>query len=186
MDSTGSRDVCLAARVRNIRSVEAFDQSGLYIGSSRTTACRAGGLSTVLFNSARTLFSTNTIDGIGPGTAHVAGPPDGSDLFVTIGRLGGQFLFDANGTERVLGPQPAHLNGVAALNVELFAANPGNTPGEVSTIDRFAAYVNSRVVPELGTFLLLLPGLLLLAAVGVQQRAPAGVRSRTALSEAAA
>ncbi|MCU0648512.1 MAG: hypothetical protein MUF00_10985 [Gemmatimonadaceae bacterium] len=150
---TGSQDFCVSTRLRDIRYSELFDQFGLYVGASGASAFRAGHFATV---TGRRLFSVSTFNGSDVGLADTPGPSEGSDLNLTIGRLGGAYFFDVNGFSTALGLQPTWLNGTGALNVGLFAANARNNNSKTMTVDEFTVAVNTTVVPEPSSLLLIL------------------------------
>ena len=161
---TGSQDFCVGARFRDVRYSQSFDQFGLYVGSGSAVNFRAG----YLFIGARSLFSVQNNGGADASSAFVAGPPEGSDLFVSIGRMAGQYFFDVNGLSLALGAQPNFLNGFADLNVGLFAANARNVDAKTATVDDFIVMVGpATTVPEPRSFVLTLGGLI---AVAVARR----------------
>ncbi|MEO7363443.1 MAG: hypothetical protein ABI120_24125 [Gemmatimonadaceae bacterium] len=161
---TGSEDFCVGARFRDVRYSQIFDQFGLYVGSGSASNFRAG----YLFSGQRSLFSAQNNGGYDASSASAAGPSEGSDLFVSIGRLAGQYFFDVNGLSLTLGAQPNFLNGFTDLNVGLFAANARNIDAKTATVDDFTVMVGpATTVPEPHSFVLTLSGLI---AVAVARR----------------
>jgi hypothetical protein len=161
---TGTQDFCVGAQFRNVRYAEAFDQFGLYIGSGAGVNFRAG----YLFSGSRTLFSVLNNGGFDSGISLATGPAEGSDLFISIGRVGGQYFFDANGVSLLLGAQPSFLNGFSDLNVGMFAANARNPNSKTATVDDFMVVVGSTTpVPEPSALLLFGAGVVLVTLLRV-------------------
>lgn len=135
--------------------------------SVASTSGDGSGLGTVLMDrmpGTGTGFGAQNNGGADASIGIAAGPSEGSDLFVSIGRVAGEYAFDVNGLSLAFGAQPTFLNSFNELNVGLFAANARKVDSKTATVDEFTVMVGSAAtVHEPHSFVLTLGELLAVA-----------------------
>lgn len=132
---TGSEDFAVRAVFNNIDYRGAFDQFGLYLGSSSSNNFRAGYLH--FGGTQATLFSVHNQSGFDNNLHTILpGPAQGSQLVVTLSRTSGAYDLRFNGV-RASVLSPSYLDTEADLYVGVFAGNPGNDIAKVTELDEF-------------------------------------------------
>jgi hypothetical protein len=129
---------------------QAYDQFGLFVGSSSTSIFRVGGLATPALN-AYTVHTNGTSDSNVQLNTAVA-PSAGDNVVFTVSRTAGNWAFAVtnltnpakSGSVAVV--QPAFLAGSPNLIVGMYAGNPGNGTGKTETIRSFVITTPTQVV----------------------------------------
>lgn len=142
---TGAQDFCVSARFTDVSYERFFDQFGLYVGGSSTSAIRAGYLFTGI---GRTAFSVWTLGNFDQGLLLEAGPDQGSSIDIVISRTAGIFSMQAGGFDLSSMLGSAELNALSDLTVGVFAANAFNDVPQIGTLTEFRVGVDAVPVPE--------------------------------------
>lgn len=163
---TGSEDFCVSAKFTDVRYERIFDQFGVYVGGSSSTAVRAGYLS---WPTGGTVFNVWTLGGLDQGLALGSGPAIGADMDVVIQRTGGAFSMLVGGFDLSTSLGTASLNALDDLTVGIFAANAENPFPQLGTLTEFFVGVDAASVPEPSSAWLVLLGLTAAAAARRQR-----------------
>ena len=139
---TANQDFSFSVTFNNLQFTSAFDQIGLFVGTSSSSAFRGGELNT----GQSTAYTVQTVNGADTNlqSSNALKPLPGDNVIFTLSRTSGTWAFavqnltNPSRSGNIPVTQPTFLNGIPNLIGGVYASNASNATFKTETISSFS------------------------------------------------